>query len=204
MIQTKIWWAVFDSRAFSETMDDENQKKKKKTVADTGTTKIPLTCCLRSMAKIWPNEDLKALGILRGVQWDGLGSNLKTRNECAYNNLGTEARLMVQQAAQQSHCGCPSHSKSSNSWWKHCCLAIWWHGPSQQQCHELMTCQVACVNHEWLKAPPNAGVSEKKEAVSTCSCLWPRSCIRLQVTIEGNPTRGSGRSRRVGFTTPWN
>ena len=66
-------------------------------------------------------EDFTALGTLRGVQWVGLGSNLKTRNrafwlataaaillripqskaECVYNNFGPEVRMMVQQANQQ-------------------------------------------------------------------------------------------------------
>ena len=67
------------------------------------------------------SEDFTALGTLKGVQWVGLGSNLKTRNrafwlatsaaillriddskaECVYNNFRPEVRVMVQQAAQQ-------------------------------------------------------------------------------------------------------
>ena len=67
------------------------------------------------------SEDFTALGTLKGVQFVGLGSNLKTRNrafwlatsaaillrvpqskaECVFNNFGPEVRVMVQQAAQQ-------------------------------------------------------------------------------------------------------
>ena len=66
-------------------------------------------------------EDFTALGKIRGVEWVGLGSNLKTRNrafwlatasaillrippnraECVYNNFGPEVRLLVQQAELQ-------------------------------------------------------------------------------------------------------
>ncbi len=85
----------------------------------TGTTKIPLTAWdpwwrRSGEMKIWRPWAycVACSGLALGPIWRPASAECA---ECAYNNLGTEARLMVQQAEQQSHCGCPSHSKSSKS-----------------------------------------------------------------------------------------